>query len=440
MYKEREEFISYINKNENEKEHIENAKKRIINSDIKAHNKDIPFSYVPLFINKEDYDFFTDITKMLIKILSKITRKYIEDESYRKLFPFSKTMENLILLPCNYENIIPVGRYDLFLNESDNSYKFCEFNTDGSGGMSRDFEISSAILANTTNYEFIKKYNAKPFDTIDLIAEELIKTYNTDKNKVDNPTFCITDFTEEGVMSDFQRFIKAFKNKGIDARFTDVRNLYFDGEKLIDKTDGKKIDAIYRRLVTSVLIERIDECKDLIKAVENEKVVLLGHFRTSIAHSKNISVVIHDKKTKEFLTEEETEFINLHMPLSYYLSDNNLDNKLKENIIANKDKWIIKPDEGFGSFGIYCGKDETKESWQNIINDKMNHHYIVEEFIDSEKVNFLNYINNKIENYNLMIGVYHCNDKVTGFYSRGGNNGIIDFNHDGILVSTVRCF
>ena len=55
----------------------------------------------------------------------------MEDEKYRKLFPFSKELEELILCDSGYSQPLPIARIDLFFNEDDFSFKFCEFNADG---------------------------------------------------------------------------------------------------------------------------------------------------------------------------------------------------------------------------------------------------------------------------------------------------------------------
>ncbi|SFB28169.1 hypothetical protein SAMN05216249_11712 [Acetitomaculum ruminis DSM 5522] len=442
MYIENQAFIDSLNKTGLDENNRGKSVEYIKNSDILAHGKPVPFSYIPLFINDNDLEFFNEILKILQGILGKITNRYIIDEEYRKIFGFSKDLERLICLPCNYEEVIPVGRYDMFISPENVDkglwdFKFCEFNTDGSGGMSRDLEISNLILKGEAVKLMSKEYKLFCMDSISFITKKLLQVYFSDKNAVDTPNFAIVDFREEGVMSDFNRFIECFKKAGINAKFVDVRDLEFDGERLTDKTDGRVIHGIYRRLVTGEILKRMDECENLIKAVEAEKVVLLGHFRTSIAHSKIINIALHHKKTKAFLTDEEIDFINLHIPKTYYLRDD-LEKHILKEALENKDLWIVKPEEGFGSMGVCAGMDVSKDEWEGILRKNMNSFYVLQEFVKPLKMPLLSAKEKIIKEWPLMLGVYQAAGEVAGFYSRAGFEGVIDFSHDGICVTTLK--
>ena len=439
MILQREAYIEALQAAKLDKTGHDRAIEMINSSDIKAHGRNIPFSYIPLFIDDDDLIFFNNVIKTIQSILSKMTRHYIKDPKYREVFGFDKKMEELICLPCNYDEIIPVGRYDIFYDESDRSYKFCEFNTDGSGGMSRDYEMSCAILKSFANREVVDRFNMRPFDLIGFMAESIINVYRSDKNAIDNPTFCITDFREEGVMSDFDRFIEEFRKRGINARFTDIRDLKFEGNHLVDSTDGTIINGIYRRAVTSVVLDRIEECGDFIEAVRRQKVVLIGHFRTSLAHSKVVSSAMFNPMTAEILTESENDFIREHMPRTYIMSKGLIPQEVLNDVLDNKNDWIIKPEEGFGSHGVYAGRDTDRDEWIRLIEDNMDSNYTVQEFIERSRVPLLGPNDDVIKFYPLMMGIYQACGEAAGFYSRAGEAGVIDFDHGGICVSTVRC-
>lgn len=441
MKVERDAYIEALRQIDFDPVGREKSKEDIDGSDILAHGKTIPFSYVPLFVNDEDHRHFNDIIGQVQTILAKITQHYIDDPSYRPIFGFSKAMEELICLPCYYEEMIPVGRYDIFYDEESGNYQFCEFNTDGSGGMSRDWEMSTAILKHCQAEAFFKNYHAEPFPTIEAIADELIRIYHSDKNVVisgKKTCICVTDFREEGVFSDFERFIKVFEARGFEAGFTDIRDLVFDGEHLIDKTNGQVIDAIYRRAVTSVVLPRIEECRGLVEALKAGKVVLMGHFRTSVAHSKMINVAMYHPKTWEFMTDEEIAYIKAHMPETYSLDASGISAEKIEEIRCHKDAWILKPDEGFGSHDVYSGLDHTEEEWSGLINRAMNNHFIIQKFCPRYSMPFLGPDDREVHAYPLMLGIYQAGGKAVGYYSRAGHAGVIDFNHGGICVSTLH--
>ena len=77
-------------------------------------------------------------------------------------------VERLVLLPCNYDQLLPMGRFDFFLDEDDLSYKFCEFNTDGSGAMSRDFIIGQALMKSETFKRFSQRHEVRQFELFEI--------------------------------------------------------------------------------------------------------------------------------------------------------------------------------------------------------------------------------------------------------------------------------
>ena len=136
----------------------------------------------------------------------------------------------------------------------------------------------------------------------------------------------------------------------------DVRAFEFDGERLIDPADGTQIHAIYRRAVTSEILQHPGECDALIDAVAAGKVCLIGHFRTTVVHSKMVNVALFDERTRAFLTPEECAFIDRTVPRTYRLRADNAALDL-DDVLSRKDAWIVKPEDDYGAHGVYPGVD-----------------------------------------------------------------------------------
>ena len=450
MKEERTEYIKCIQALEGDISSRKTALEKIKASDIYAHGRPIPFSFVPYLYNRKDMDYLRSVARTTCTILKKVIKRYLENKEYRKLFCFPAEIERLILLPCNYEQLLPIGRFDLFINEDDLSFKFCEFNADGSGGMSRDTTFCK-VLSETESFKcFAQKHTSvKNFDLINSWADTFLRIYKSDpiSKKYPTPTVAITDFEESGVKSDFDMFIEAFKKRGASARFVDVRKFVFDGEALYDPTDNTRIDAIYRRAVTSEILQHLDECSALIKAVEQEKVCLIGHFRTNIIHTKMINIALFDESRNEFLTDEEIAFIENHVCKTYHLENEKCD---VESIKSNKDAWIIKPADDYGAHGVFPGVDFKQSEWERIVNEHLNKGYIIQEFYQPKTVDIVlpeidenaaegsnNQDNCKIESWQSMPGFYIYDCELAGFYCRLGQNGIIALGDAGGICAPV---
>ena len=72
---------------------------------------------IPKVYDKQAIEQFRSIARTAYGIFGKVIREYREHEDYRKLFPYSKELEELILLPTPYYVFLPIARFDLFYEE-----------------------------------------------------------------------------------------------------------------------------------------------------------------------------------------------------------------------------------------------------------------------------------------------------------------------------------
>ena len=92
---------------------------------------------IPKVYDAETVARFREITEISIRIFEKVIAAYRRDPEYRKLFPFSGELEELILLPAPYEGELAIARLDLFYDQDSGEFRFCEINTDGTAAMIR---------------------------------------------------------------------------------------------------------------------------------------------------------------------------------------------------------------------------------------------------------------------------------------------------------------
>ncbi len=440
MKDERAQYIAQIRTLNGDIEGRLKALETVRSSDVWVYGEPAPFPYVPYLFNAKDRAYIADQCTTMHAILTKVIQRYLDDAGYRELFHFSDEKKRLILLPCDYEQLLPIGRFDLFLDEDSLDYKFCEFNTDGSGAMSRDYMIGTALMQGETFKRFAQNRTVRQFELFDSWVEAFMNIYNGDAHACPNPTIAVTDFRESGVMSDFARFIEAFRRAGYDARFTDIRDFTFDGEHLIDSTDGHPIHAIYRRAVTSEILQHPGECDGFIDAIAARAVCLIGHFRTTVVHSKEVNIALFDKRTRDFLTPQECDFIDAHVPHTYRL-EKGADGLELDKIKKNRESWIIKPADDYGAHGVYPGIDFSQTDWERLVDENLDAGYIVQEFYQPPRVDIVNSTIDekdpcKVESWQSMPGVYLYDGKPVGFYCRLGNEGVIAIDHNGLCANS----
>lgn len=385
--------------------------------------------YLPKIFTEEAKNVIQTAAETMYQILIKVMKEYIRSASYRKLFDLDKELEKMILNLPEYDNLLPIARVDIFLNEEDYSYKFCEFNADGCSSMNEDRELNIAFQKSAVYEELSKEYHLHSFELFDTWAEELEKIYQTDSRYVPNAHVAIVDFLEKGCsMEEFEEFRKAFERKGFTAEVCEIRELTYDGKHLYTKS-GRQIDVIYRRAVTSDILAKKNEVQDFLKAVEDKNVCLIGNFCTQIIHDKIIFQVLHMPETYALLNEEEIAFVEAHIPHTVRLTTETIE---EYKVLDTKDDWIIKPEDSYGAKGIFDGKKYNLKEWKTILEQHKNKDYLLQEYVTPYKSYNIDCKKEHPEfmKYSNLTGLYLYNGKFSGVYSRQSAKEIISTEYD----------
>ena len=404
---------------------------------------DVPL-HIPKIFSEEDWARFEEACTMTHSICCKMIRHYLDDPTYRACFPYPAEMESLILADARYDSLLPMARFDIFYNEETGDFKFCEINTDGTSAMNEQYELDRAFFVNPVHQAVLREYELKNDELFTPWIETFLRLYDTwdDPREADHRpgNVAIVDFLDRGVVREFEEFARRFQKAGVFCQIADPRDMKYEDGILYSK-EGWPVDAVYRRAVTGDVMQRLDECSAFLQAVRDGHVFLCGAFRTQVVHTKWTFLAMHLAETKRFLTDEESAFIDAHIPRTYDLSDTGLAAPsaciVKKDVLADKDAWIIKPYDDYGSHGVLAGITCTQDEWAAAIDEAYNNGFICQEYckqyattnIDlAEGGNFAPYIN--------MTGLYCYDGKFAGAFSRQSEGGIIASHHNELDVPT----
>ena len=394
----------------------------LMNSTAKYHGRVVRTLYLPKLFTPREIGVFNQAIKELYGIFDKVYAEFERNESYRRLFGFSPELEELILRQKKYSCNIPIARIDIFYDEETGDFKFCEFNTDGTSAMNEDRELNIAFSQTKAYQEFAKAHRLSSFELFDTWVDEALKLYGEFAGVADLPNVAIVDFMESATENEFKIFVERFENRGCRAEICDIRNIRWDGERCITPT-GMEIDVIYRRAVTSDILLHMDEVQDFIAAVKSDRICLLGDFRTQIAHNKVLYKILHMKETMRLLTRVEQEFVKAHVPYTVALDEMFApgNEQLKQEVLTNKDAWIIKPEDSYGSRGVHAGVEhESDEEWAQILSENRGKKYILQAFNNPYELPNIDYAEEGYRwvNASNLTGLFVYNGRLRGAYSR----------------------
>lgn len=414
----------------------------LLSSTAKYHNRVVKTLYLPKLFTEKDTAVFKQAVASLYGIFDKVIAEYERNASYRRLFGFPKELEELILRRPGYNCNIPIARIDIFYQEETGDFRFCEFNTDGTSAMNEDRELNTAFEYSKAWQEFRETYFLQKFELFDTWVGEALSLYREYAgDDCALPSVAIVDFMEHATTNEFQIFRERFERKGCPAQLCDIRRLRWDGKNCFSE-DGTKIDLIYRRAVTSDILAHYREVGDFISAVKGSAVCLLGDFRTQIVHNKILFKLLHSPETLQLLSYEEQTFIRAHVPVTISLDE--LDKPeyvwIKNNTCSHKDKWIIKPEDSYGSQGVHAGVElADQEAWNRLLNEKRGQHYILQQFNDPYRLYNIDLLSKepKWTDTGNLTGLFVYNGKFSGIYSRISFDKMISTQYNEMSLPTV---
>lgn len=421
------QYMEIIKKDESEfyKDYLKTVE-AVANSSAIYKGKPVPFLYQPMFFTEDDIEIFKNIGKTLMSITNKVINKYLESPEFRKKFGYSKLLEELILVDQGYDVNVPIGRFDIFYGGK-NNFKFCELNTDGSSAMNEDNTIARILLETKAMKIMKENYDISYFELFEKWVDESINIFKEFNNKIERPNVAIVDFKESGTLVEFEEFKKAYIRKGYNAVIADPRELkYINGNLYYGDL---KIDLVYRRIVTRELIDRNEEIQDFINAYKDGAFCLIGPVKSQIMHNKIIFKILHDEDTQKIFTKEEVKFIKEHIPYTQEFRGNK---EVYEEVLNNKDKYIIKPMDLYASKGVYAGRDFTESQWKEKLDLCWNRDYLYQEFCVPYRRDFVEFKDGKVNvsKFGHITGLFMYNEKLAGLYTRIGKGSIISGLHE----------
>lgn len=409
----------------------------IKNSTAKYHGRVVKTLCIPKLFSKEQVEYLKHIAEYTHKILSKTIVQYREDEEFRKKFMFPKKLESLILLDNSMSSELPVARVDIFLNEETGDFKFCEINTDGTSAMNEDRELNIAIAKTYAYDKFSEKHSLDSFELFDSFVTEFLDMYNSYSKRVEKPNVAIVDFLNLGTTNEFEQFKNAFMKCGINTEICEITELeYRDG--ILYSPTGMKIDVIYRRAVTCDIMENDSKITPFLNAVFDGNVCLIGPISTQVAHSKILFSVLSDVNNLNYLNDEEKQFVEKYFPKTYNFVSNSPLFDI-ESVSENKDNWILKPVDSYGSRGVFAGVEGDAKQWKEHLTDCLDRGYILQEFCKPYETFNVDFAieNPQLVKYSNLSGLFVYNGKFKGVYSRVSKTEIISTQYSEVALPTV---
>ena len=116
--------------------------------------------------------------------------------------------------------------------------------------------------------------------------------------------------------------------------------------------------------------------------------------------------------------------------------------ELYKEVLKDKNQWIIKPEDSYGSYGVHAGVECDEKEWMAFVEKAMDQGYILQQFCHPYRLPNVDLLNEKPElrkwcTTSNLAGLFVYNGKMKGIYSRVSFDEVISTQYNEMSLATM---
>ncbi len=355
-------------------------------------DRPLSHSLRPTFLTEAMYTEVQDTVYLLRQAILKIASAFFND--YRNLkekLGMEEWEIELASIPTNVIRLSATARMDSFMTTD--SFKFVEVNGEVPAGIAYAQELSEIYRSLDIFKRFQAKFPVRSISPLEHTMNGLVQIYHEQfGGSVEMPSIAIVDHLDVPTIHEF-RLIKAYLDRqGFPCEIIDPRELECRDGWIY--ANDRKIDIVYRRLLTNEYYAIRDECAAFTQGYIAQKTCYLNSFRSKLVHKKAIFSFLTDPTYNHILNAGEHDAIRAHIPWTRLLAHRRTDYRglpidLLEFVRNNRKHFIIKPNDEYGGKGVTLGFAADASEWDDAINEGLGGGFVVQECVDIYREPFL---------------------------------------------------
>jgi hypothetical protein len=340
----------------------------------------------PHFVTKAEWKQIKTSCETVWGAIEKVGRVAPTDRLMLEQIGLTAGERELVSVDPGYEEVSVTSRLDSFLTSQ--TYQFVELNAECPAGIAYQ-DVAAEIFSDLPIMrEFSRRHKVTPMYCRQNLLDSLIKIYERVRGRGSKPQIGIVDYKGLPTQREFELFKEFFEGQGYATTIADPRDLELHDGKL--KHEDFRIDLVYRRVLTTELLEKVDECADFVRAYKSGAAVFVNSFRTKYVHKKMLFGVLTDERHQRYFSKDEQEAIRRSVPWTRRLEDTRttFDKReidLLEFVRTKRDNLVLKPNDDYGGHGIYIGWESNESEWDRAIEHALAGDYLAQERVNTSR-------------------------------------------------------
>lgn len=416
----------------------------LINEKCTFKDKPMPTLLKPNFISPRQTQTLTYAVEKISSALTKFIQLYLSNEQVRAQMKFSDLENELFFIEPGYSNPLVISRLDAFMQ--DYSVKFLEFNCDSPAGKAYADVMENGFKELFRDYPFISDWKIEYFKRQEKLLAVLLNCYIEFKAERSDfpikPIIAIVDWDEVSTASEFELLQMFFKDHGYEAVIASPKSFEIKNGK--SYANGQEVHLVYKRVITRELLEKYDSVQGFVECIKQGLVCVCNSFQSYIVGNKKVLALLTNPQFHDIYSVDELNVINQTVPWTKILANTTEKFKdytvhLKDFVLDNKDKLVLKPANSYGGKDVYLGNETEQSTWEKVMLENIeNENWVVQEFVDIPQ-EFFPIVGDKIELKlkKVIINPFALLGKYSGTITRVSDESVINVSAGGGLVPTL---
>ncbi|MBN2385024.1 hypothetical protein JXQ70_19285 [bacterium] len=414
------------------------------------HGEPFPTFAKPYFVDEADRPMISDATEKMITSLNKVGDAFFKEGKFKKQIQLESKgrTADLAYIDAGYPGHQIMNRLDVFFDTGTKSLKFLEFNCGDPSGMGWNDNMLSIFLQVPAVVELQKKYNLRPDWLVKSHEKKLLKKYRQfcERKGIKpekKPNIAFVCWRESTIIGDFLAFVDYYKSLGYNTIFADPRDFEYDGK--VASVKGLPIPLLYRDAIDDFVKDEFwPDCQPIIQAYRDQNVCFVNPVSAASGDFKSLLEILSDPQYESIFTPEEREAHHKYIPWTRTFVDIKTDFhgkqiELLEHVRKNKDTFVLKPNDGYGGFGVMIGNVSEQKDWEALIHKSINEKilYTVQEFVEIPQDEFPiveDGIFKGFQKRNVNINFWSHDGEFAGAFNRAAKGSLVNVHQGGGLV------
>lgn len=340
----------------------------------------------PHFITPEHLTLLEQACGAVAVAARKVVDRILQEPNLVKRMAFTPGERALMELDPGYPEWSVNSRLDSFLDTETGSLQFIEYNAESPAAVAYEDVLTELFLALPVLQTFSKQYAVRPLPARERLLEALLEAYRA-WGGTDEPRIAIVDWKGLPTHSEFVMFQRYFAEQGLRSIICAPEDLSYRGGTLY--ASGEPVDMVYKRLLTAEFLERLGDAAlehPLVQAYRDHKVCIANNFRAKLLHKKAVFALLSDAEITEMAQVDPatTALVERHVPWTRFVEPGRTSFEGREVdliplIIAERDRFVLKPNDDYGGHGISIGWETEADAWERAVEEAMAAPYVVQE-------------------------------------------------------------